>query len=94
MAATEEIRKTKLALRITTDAFDEQIGDLLDAADVDLHIAGVEIPETYGAIVETAKITYVATHFGEPDQYDRLKKSYDEQKAQLATATGFTNWEA
>ena len=66
MAASSEITKAKLALRITTNAFDDQIGDLLDAAAVDLHIAGVEIPETYGAIVETAKITYVATHFGEP----------------------------
>lgn len=94
MAASSEITKAKLALRITTNAFDSQIGDLLDAAAVDLHIAGVEIPESYGAIVETAKITYVATHFGEPDNYDRLKKSYDEQKAQLATATGFTDWEA
>jgi hypothetical protein len=31
-------------------------------------------------------------NFGEPDQYDRLKKSYDEQKAQLGMATGYTTW--
>ena len=24
--------------------------------------------------------------------YDRMKSSYDEQKAQLATATGYTDW--
>ena len=30
--------------------------------------------------------------FGEPDEYDRLKKSYDEQKAQLSTCTGYTDW--
>ena len=41
MAAASEITKAKLALRITTNAFDDQISDLLDAAAVDLHIAGV-----------------------------------------------------
>ena len=92
MALATEIQKAKLALRITTNAFDSQIGDLLDASVVDLNIAGVEIPDSYGPIVETAKITYVALHFGEPDNYDRLKASYDEQKAQLATATGYTDW--
>ena len=92
MALATEIAKAKMALRVTTNAFDSQIGDLLDASAVDLHIAGVEIPEQYGPIVETAKITYVALHFGEPDNYDKLKASYDEQKAQLATATGYTDW--
>lgn len=92
MALATEITKAKMALRVTTNAYDTQIGDLLDASAVDLHIAGVEIPEQYGPIVETAKITYVALHFGEPDNYDKLKASYDEQKAQLATATGYTDW--
>lgn len=94
MAQATEIQKAKLALRVTGNSFDSQIGDLLDASAVDLHIAGVEIPEQYGPIVETAKITYVALHFGEPDNYDKLKASYDEQKAQLSTATGYTDWGA
>lgn len=92
MASSSQIEKAKLALRITKDAFDSQISDLLDSAYVDMHIAGVEIPETLTPIVETAAITYVGMHFGEPDQYDRLKKSYDEQKAQLSTYTGYTIW--
>lgn len=92
MASLKQIQKAKLALRITKDAFDEQINDLLDSSLIDMHIAGVEIPETITPIVETAQITYVALHFGEPDEYDRLKKSYDEQKAQLATFTGYTDW--
>ena len=36
-----------------------------------------------------AIITYVRLHFGRPDDYDRLSKSYDLQKAQLQTATGY-----
>lgn len=81
----------KLALRKTGDAFDEQILLLLDAADADLGVAGVLTDED-DAILRQAKITYVCMHFGQPDDYDRLKASYDEQKAQLATCTGYTDW--
>lgn len=82
----------KLALRIQTNAFDMELLDLIEAAKVDLGIAGVVVPDQLDAIVRTAIITYVKLHFGEPDEYDRLKRSYDEQKAQLVTATGYTNW--
>ena len=90
----ELIAKAKLARRIKTNAYDQQISDLLDAAALDLGVAGVVIPEEQSALVQTAKITYFMMHFGEPANYDRLKASYDEQKAQLATCTGFTVWEA
>lgn len=81
----------KLALRITMDAFDDEINSLLDAALLDLGVAGVD-PSSMDPLVKQASITYVKMHFGEPDEYDRLKKSYDEQKAQLATCTGYTTW--
>ena len=81
----------KLALRITTDAFDSEINSLLDAALLDLGVAGVD-PSSMDPLVKLASITYVKMNFGQPDEYDRLKKSYDEQKAQLATCTGYTAW--
>lgn len=92
MATSKLIAKAKLAARVTTNAFDDQFSDLLDAAMLDMGIAGVEVPETVDAIVTQAAITYVLMNFGQPDNYDRLKKSYDEQKAQLATCTGYTDW--
>lgn len=94
MAAVNDelMQAAKTAKRITTDAYDGQIELLLNAAFLDLGVAGVEIPETAGPLVEQAAITYFLLHFGEPDNYDRLKASYDEQKAQLATCTGYTNW--
>ncbi len=88
MADTTLLAAAKLALRITTDAFDTEIDTLLDAAFLDMGIAGVS-PATTDALVKTAAITYVRAHFGSPADYDRLKKSYDEQKAQLQTATGY-----
>lgn len=84
--------KTKLALRITTTAFDSEIADLISAAQLDLGIAGVVLPDTLDTLCERAIITYCKVNFGEPDEYDRLKASYDEQKAQLKMATGYTNW--
>ena len=84
--------KVKLALRITTDAFNTELTDLIEAAKIDLGIAGVELPSTLDAICEIAIITYCKLHFGEPDEYDRLKASYDEQKAQLSMSTGYTIW--
>lgn len=92
MANQSLVIKAKLAARIKTDAFNEQIADLLDAALLDLGVAGVEVPETLNVLVSQAAITYFLMHFGQPDNYDRLKASYDEQKAQLATCTGYTDW--
>lgn len=92
MASTALVTSAKLAARITTTAFDTQINSLLDAALLDMGVAGVEVPDTIDALVETAAITYFLMHFGQPDDYDRLKASYDEQKAQLVTCTGYTIW--
>lgn len=90
------IGKVRNALRISTitnDALNQELEDLIEAAKLDLGIAGVVIPETIDALVAKAIITYCKMSFGLPEDYDRLKRSYDEQKAQLRTATGYTNWE-
>lgn len=92
MATTALINSAKLAARITTTAFDYQVNNLLDAALLDMGVAGVEVPDTLDVLVEQAAITYFMMHFGQPDEYDRLKASYDEQKAQLVTCTGYTDW--
>lgn len=86
------LEKVKMALRITTDAFDDELNDLISAAMLDLGIAGVVLPEEFDAICTRAIITYCKLHFGEPDDYTRIKRSYDEQKAQLSMATGYTEW--
>ena len=86
------LSKVKLALRITTSAFDSELTDLIAAAQIDLGVAGVIVPPTIDELVTRAIITYCKMSFGLPEDYDRLKKSYDEQKAQLVTATGYTEW--
>lgn len=85
--------KVKLALRITTTAFDAELEDLIAAALLDLGVAGVTNLTQTDALIIRAVTTYVKMNFGECDQYDRLKASYDEQKAQLATNSNYTTFE-
>lgn len=95
MTVEDLIPKVKEAARLKTDVFDDgQLTDLITAAQMDLGIAGVIVPEDYDALVSQAVITYCLMNFGLVDEYDRLKRSYDEQKAQLMTATGYTVWGA
>lgn len=86
------LNKVKMALRISTNAYDDELTDLIAAAQQDMGIAGVVIPDTIDELVTRAIITYCKMTFGLPEDYDRLKRSYDEQKAQLSNATGYTNW--
>ena len=92
MADASLIFKAKMAKRITTDYFDMEVERLLDAAMLDLGVAGVVLPDEIDRLVEQAAITDFLLNFGQPENYDQLKRSYDEQKAQLATKTGYTTW--
>lgn len=82
----------KMALRVMTDAFNDELDELILAALADMGIAGVTSQDTADPIIRRAVVTYCRLHFGEPDDYDRLKAAYDEQKAQLSMATGYTLW--
>lgn len=86
--------KTKTALRVTVTDYDTDLAGLIDAAKLDLGIAGVTLPASLDAICERAIITYAKLHFSalSDGEFSRLKTSYDEQKAQLSTATGYTVW--
>lgn len=92
MAEATMLERAKAAMGITGTAFDDELTDLIAAAQIDLGIAGVVLPQALDAVCRTAVITYCRVHFGTPPDYDRLKQSYDEQKGQLSMATGYTNW--
>lgn len=93
------LNDVKMSLRVTTDAYDSEIEDLIDSAKLDLQIAGVLESVTVSTAdmdkaVVTAIKTYCKLHFGTPNpsNFDYLKKSYDEQKAQLSTNSGYTDF--
>lgn len=86
------LEKARKALRLTTHAYDEELADLIQAAKLDLGIAGVVLPDEPDELIQRAILTYVRMHFGKPDDYDRMAASYDAQKGALQIASGYTNW--
>lgn len=82
------LKDAKLVLRISDECtdFDTEIQSLVDASLADMGLAGVEEREETDPLIERAVMTFVKMNFGEikTDVYNRLKTSYDEQKAQLS----------
>ncbi len=92
MTNAEILASVKMAIPITTDAYNDELTSLIEAAKLDLGAAGVHLPDTMDDLVLTAIKTYCRMHFGAPANYEHLKASYDEQKAQLGMRTGYTIW--
>ena len=76
------------------------VGDLgivdVDAAGVSFIISATTTGETVtdnstitDQLLIRAIITYVRLHFGTTDDYDKLERSYNEQKAKLISCTGY-----
>lgn len=87
------LEKVKKALRLTTDAYDDEVEALIAAAFADLALSGIQT-DNEDPLVFMAVVTYCRVRFGTPSDYDRVKASYDEQKAQLISATGYGLGEA
>lgn len=92
--------RVKLALRLKTNAFDEELLSLIDSAKLDLKIAGIFNVSEEDAQIRTAIITYCKLNWGTPYEdsnmrksyYANLKGAYDAMKMQLGMATGYTKW--
>ena len=92
--------KVKLALLISTTDFDTELNDLIDAALIDLNIGDVSEDVTVSTTTDPAIIRAVCSYCGYQfelmhgtlQRSEAFKKSYDEQKAQLGMATGYTEW--
>ena len=67
----------KLALRLTTQAYDAELNGLINAGLADLGVAGVTEDDTTDPLINRAVITYCKVHFGSPADYERLKAAYD-----------------
>lgn len=75
-----------LVLRQTGATFNEEIADLIESCRADLASIGVE-PDVSKPLIRRAVKVYCRLNFGEPDDYDRLKRAYDELRAQLQCNT-------
>lgn len=86
------LEKVKLAMAITSSAYDAEITDLIDAALLDLGIAGVNSALIHDKLIQRAVITYVRMMFHSPADFDNLRWAYEALKGQMAIATNYTEW--
>ena len=91
---------------VTTDTFDAstpyEVGDRV-VHDGDYFVCTTAAPEggAWNAsnwetdyLINRAVCTYCKMHFGETDEFDNLRDSYDQQKAQLQMSSPYTNYDA
>lgn len=84
------LKEVKTALRVTNDAFNSEIQDLIDAARADLALSGVSKEKTEldtDPLITRAIKTYCKAHFGydNPDAM-RFQDSYVMLKQHLCLA--------
>jgi hypothetical protein len=99
------LNEIKLALGKVKNDYDAELARLAlaavgDLGIVDVRAAGVTFAFNQdGSVTDSstitdqllirAIITYVKMHFKTPEDYDKLERSYNEQKAQLISASGY-----
>lgn len=88
------LNDVKTACRVTSTAYDTELTDLISASIADLGITDISLIDASDPLIKRAVLTYCKMNFGEAEdgKYDRLKASYDEQKAQLLMSGKYTNW--
>lgn len=89
----------KLALRITTSAFDSELQSLIDACIEEMVGLGVVITtesdgQPSSLQVQSAIIAYCKWLFGNNADAERWRDIYHIKLSQLQTMTGYTEWGA
>ncbi len=91
MALLEDV---KLALRITSSAFDTEVQDLVEAARQDLILSGVsqnKAQDENDPLIKRAITVYCKAHFGyDNPEAERFQQSYDMLKAHLTLSQEYT----
>lgn len=90
----DSVRK---ALRISSNHFDDELQDLIDAAKADLALSGIspdKVPEegqVSDPLIRRAITTYVKAHFGldNPDS-EKYQQSYNMLKQHLTLSSEYT----
>lgn len=93
MALLDDVKQ---ACRVTSDAYNTELTDLINAGLADIGITDVKASllidaESLEPLIKRAVLTYCKMNFGEIEdgKYDRLKTSYDEQKSQLLMSSTY-----
>ena len=89
--------KVKNALRVKTNAFDDEVQGLIDACKADLRLVGVNVPEDQppaegvtpaagDPLITRAIILYAKANFGYSEDSEKYRQAYDYLKCSLSLA--------
>ena len=88
----KKLNKIKLALRISTDSFDEELRDLIDACKLDLKLSGVTNVNEDDSLIKRAIILYCKANFGlENKDSEKYEKSYELLKQHLSLSGDYNS---
>lgn len=81
------LEKIKNSLRVSGNAFDVEINDLIEAAKLDLKISGVVKINDDDALIQRAITVYCKANFGyDNTEAERFQNSYNMLKEHLSLA--------
>lgn len=94
---TEMLNIVKLALRITTPAFDAELRLLIGACLEEMKGFGIIVEKNPGggptsSQIQSAVVAYCKWRFGNHEDKDQWEKIYHTSIGQLQMMSGFTNW--
>lgn len=94
MADTDILTAVKLALRISTDALDDEIQSEIDSCLADLTICGVDNTATYDpAIIKAVKLWCRAAFEADVNSRQDYRAAYAALKGTLMVSTGYTTYD-
>lgn len=86
------LNKIKLTLRISTDSFDEELRDLIDACKLDLKLSGVTNIDEDDSLIKRAIILYCKANFGlDNKDSEKYEKSYGLLKQHLSLSGDYNS---
>lgn len=78
--------KVKQALRIKSNSFDDEILDLIEAANLDLAVSGINV-SVDDKLIQRAVVVYCKANFGlENNDSEKFTKAYEHIKTLLGLA--------
>ena len=86
------LERVKVANRITTNAYDAELTEMIEEAMADIRMKGITETAQSDPNIRRAVVLYCSIHHGQRDDRDMLQKAYDDLKSRLGMRTGYTDW--
>ncbi len=83
------IDAVKLTLRITTDAFDDELMMLINSCKIDLNLAGVNIINENDDRIRNAICLYCKANFGYRDDSQKFQNAYISLRDSMALSSKY-----